>query len=223
MSGITITTPASSEPLTSAETRAFLRLEDNVETSLVTSLITTARIMVENLTGLVMINTVVKQSLDGVGEYDVPIYEGTRVAPFLTQYKNFIELEKNPVSNVGSVHFYDDSDNQSTWATSNYYVDTVRRPAKIYLRDGGSFPTDLRRANGLEVNYTCGFGANATDVPEALRVAMLQLVAHLFEHRGESEDRAVAIPVMVDKLIQPFKILRYGDGAYMTGYRSGIM
>ncbi len=223
MSGLTVVTAPADEPLGMTEVKDFLRLDDQVDDSFVRSFIIAAREWVENYTGRALITRTLKLSLDGVREADTALWEGTKVGPYQTFYKNYIEVPQPPLIAVSSIVYYDDSDNQSTWASSNYYVDSVREPGRIVLRDGGTFPTDLRNANGIEVNYTAGYGTTPSSIPEALRVAMLQYIMHLYEHRGDDEGRAVEFPPLIRSLVQPYKIMRYGDHAFNKGYASGIL
>jgi len=218
MSGLSVTTAPSTEPLTSAETIAYLRLDSGVDTTLIGNLIKAARVWTENYLNRTLINTVYKLSLDGIDEMDVPLKEGIYTAPYNISYINYIELPRSPVSAVSSVKYFSDDNTESTWATTNYYVDTVREPARIVLRDGGSWPTDLRNANGIEVNYTAGYGANTTDVPEAIRVAMLEYITFLYEHRGDDEGRRLEPSPMIKSLLQSYIIMRYGKSAFSGGY-----
>ena len=57
-------------------------------------------------------------------------------------------------------------------------------------------------ANGIEILLTIGF----TSVPEPLREAILQLVGHWHETRGDetADDR----PLALSQLIQPYRELR---------------
>lgn len=218
MSGLSVTTQPQSEPLTSAETIAYLRLDANVDTTLISNLIKAARIWTENYTNRTLINTVLALSLDRVGEVEMPLREGVYTAPYQVSYLNYIELPRSPVSSVTSVLYFNDANTQSTWADTNYFVDTVREPARIVLRDSGSWPTDLRNANGVVVNYTAGYGTNTTDVPEAIRVAMLEYITFLYEHRGDDEGRRLEPSPMIKSLLQPYVIMRYGKSAFGGGY-----
>jgi len=76
----------------------------------------------------------------------------------------------------------------------------------------------LRAVNpdGLVICYISGYGDNATDVPQAIRQAILMLVAHLYEAReGEApqveyevQARAGAdIPPMVTSLLRPYRVM----------------
>ena len=62
MSGLSIVTPPTIEPLTNAETINYLRLDSGVDNMLVESLITTARNWAENYTNRTLINTTYKLS-----------------------------------------------------------------------------------------------------------------------------------------------------------------
>ena len=218
MSGLTIVTPPTIEPLTSSETINYLRLDSGVDNMLIESLITTSRNWVENYTNRTMINTTYKLSLDSLSEFDVPIREGFYTAPYKATYLDYIELPRSPVSSVTHVKYFNDDNTESTWATSNYYVDTARVPSRIVLRDGGTFPTDLRNANGIEVTYVAGYGANRSDIPEAIKTAMLQYIINLYEHRGDDEGRGLTAPIMVTSLLQPYVVMRYGVSPLSGGY-----
>jgi uncharacterized phiE125 gp8 family phage protein len=86
------------------------------------------------------------------------------------------------------------------------------------LRDGGTWPTDLRNANGIQVNYTAGYGSSTTDVPEAIRIAIQQYALNMYEHRGDDEGRALNPPMLVQNLLQPYKITRYGVSSLEAKY-----
>jgi len=218
MAGLEEVTAASIDPVTVAELRAYARIDDTIDATLLGVLIGAATKWCEEYTNRSFINRTLRLHLDAISEVDVPLHEGFREGPYQIYLKNYIELPKAPVSAVASVLYFDDSDNQSTWATTNYYVDLQSEPARIVLRDGGSWPTDLRNANGIQVNYTAGYGANTTDVPESIRVAIKQYATHMYEHRGDDEGRALNPPALVQNLLQPYKITRFGVSSLEAKY-----
>lgn len=211
MAGISIVTDTTTEPLTTAYVRDYLRVDDTIDDTIIGNLITAARIMVENYTGRTLCNKTLKLSIDYVNELDHDLWEGMRVAPDMALKQNYITLPQSPVSSVTHVKYYDDSDGETTFASTKYYVDTVREPARVVLRNGEQWPTGLRVANGIEITYVAGFGANATDVPEAIRLATSQLVAYLYENRGDTQGKVIDIPQSVMPLLQPYKILGLGS------------
>lgn len=77
-------------------------------------------------------------------------------------------------------------------------------------------PLNAVNPAGLVIRYTSGYGSNATDVPQAIRQAILMLVAHMYEAReGEApqveyEVQAKAgadIPPMVASLLRPYRVM----------------
>ena len=165
----------------------------------------------------------VQQYLDSTASVLDPLYEGMRTGIETRAYSNYIELAASPAISVTSINYYNDSDTQSTWATSNYYVDTVTDLGRVYLRDGGTFPTDLRAANGLEINYTAGYGASRSDIPDDIRLAMLQYMTFAYEHRGEQEGGTPPMPPKIlSTLLNPYKIIRLGVHPYANILRTGI-
>ena len=99
---------------------------------------------------------------------------------------NALELRRSPLVSVTHVKTYDDADTATTFASSNYFVDTVSQPGRIVLRSAASWPTADRVANPIEVEYKAGYGTDPASVPADIRQAVLMLTANLYEHRGES-------------------------------------
>lgn len=222
MSGLVEVTGPAIEPVTRAEVKSQLRLDVDDDNILIDSLIKTARIWAENYTGRMFIQRTLQQFLDSAYQADVPLWEGTRVGPYQTHFSNYIELEPTPVSAVTSIRYFDDNDSASTWATSNYYVDTVGEPARVILRDGGSYPTDTRTLNSIEVNITAGYGTATTDVPEAIRMAILQYITFMYENRGEFDGSSHKPPMIIQNLLNPYKVLRFGGTSYNKMFKTGI-
>ena len=222
MSGLTITTAPQNEPLDAAETISYLRIDSGVDTTLIDNLIQAARFWAEDYTNRTFLTTVFTLSLDGIGYVDVPLKEGFHTGYSDTPSVNYIELPRSPVQSVTSIKSFADDNTATTLAASNYYVDTVRVPARIVLRDGGSWPTDLRNANGIEVLYTAGYGASRADIPEPIRVAMLEYVTFMYEHRGDFERFPPPKPPMsLQMLLQPYVIMRYGVSSFGGGMGFG--
>jgi uncharacterized phiE125 gp8 family phage protein len=155
-----------------------------------------------------LLNQTLKLEIDSVnGDYD-RLWEGTRVGPYINFYKQYISLPTSPVRSVTHIKTYDDSDNATTFAASKYYVDIAREPARIVLRTGETWPTALRVANSIEIEFAAGY-ANAGEIPHALKVGMLQHIAYLYDQRGDMKDpqQAGILPPMVAKMYQPYKLI----------------
>lgn len=209
MSGLKLNTAPATIPVSVAELRNYAKIDDSIDATLLSDLIYAATDWVEEFTNRALINRAYSLFLDGVNEADTHLREGIYTGAYEVYYKNKINLPRTPLSSVTVIYYYNDDDTQNTWATTNYFVDSVREPASIVLRDSGTWPTGLRNANGIEVQFIAGYGTASTDVPQAIRSAILQLALHLYENRGDS-DSLVNQPRIINTLLSPYVVKRYG-------------
>lgn len=77
-------------------------------------------------------------------------------------------------------------------------------------------PLNAAKPAGIVVRYTSGYGNTAGDVPQAIRQAILMLIAHMYEAREgqapqvEYEVQAKAgadMPPTVAALLQPYRVM----------------
>jgi uncharacterized phiE125 gp8 family phage protein len=182
-----LTSPPAVEPISLAEAKAHLRVSETAEDGLIGTLIVSARRHVEAATGLGLIS------------------QGWSV--FLDRFPDGPELALPlwPLIAVGDVKVFGEDDVASIVDPSHYFTDKVARPARLVLRFSRIWPRPGRVANGIEVQVTVGFGAAAADVPAPLREAILKLLAHWFERRG---DETGDVPLGLEALLQPYRSAR---------------
>ena len=205
MSGLVIHTEPASEPITLAEAKSYLRVDSSGDDALITSLIVSARKLCEEHMQRAIMSQTLQLFIDSTEEIDQPLWEGMRTGPYLNYYKNYIDLPMPTVTTVTHVKTYDDEDNATTFASSNYYVDNAKQPARIVLRTGSTFPTALRVANAIEVKYVTGY-SNANSVPEPIKFAIYQVLTYLYEHRGDMYEGKTSLPVTATKLLSPYVV-----------------
>ena len=180
------TSPPATDPLTLDEVKNFLRVDANSDDALITSLITAARLFCEGNTGRSLITRSYSLFLDSWPELRV------------------IELPYPPLLSVTQVNVYAVDNSFVTLDPVNYYVDTAG--GRIVLADSAVRPLPGRIANGIEIQFTAGYGVTENDVPALLRQGMLQLIAHLYEHRGDSPDQALRASGAV-AIFQPYRLM----------------
>jgi uncharacterized phiE125 gp8 family phage protein len=179
---ITTITPPASEPIALAEAKLFLRVDHNAEDSLIATLIGAAREAVEAGIGRALITRRVRESLD--------IWRRDAVSGAV--------LGLGPVTNVVAVRLIADNGAQSVIDPERYRLEGHRDRPRLVFPPG--LPATLRSAGGIEIEYDCGYADDAADLPVALRVATMQIVASLYELRqGEG-----AIPETARALMRPF-------------------
>lgn len=183
---ITITTPPASEPISLAEAKLFLRVDHSAEDDLIALLITAAREAVEAAIGRALITRRVRESLD------IWVREAAQGAV----------LGLGPVTDVVAVRLLADNGAQSVLDSERYRLDGNRDRPRLVFVDG--LPATLRQIGGIEIEYDCGYADEAEDLPVALRLATLQIVASLYELRQGGGP----IPEAARALMRPFAPVR---------------
>ncbi len=179
---LTVVTPPASEPVSLAETKLFLRLDHDVEDALIAILIAAAREAVEAGIGRALITRRVRESLD--------IWRREAASGAV--------LGLGPVTSVVAVRLLADNGAQSVIDAERYRLESHRDRPRLVFPAG--FPATLRSAGGIEIEYDAGYADEAADLPVALRLATLQIVASLYELRqGER-----GIPEAARALMRPF-------------------
>lgn len=185
MLSMIIQTPAS-EPVTVQEVRDDLRLESGDEL-LLSTLITSARIVVEAETGCRLLT----QSWDVMLD-EWPENDGALCLPHW------------PVQQVSGVYLL--GGRRDTVATDIMEYELRPRVPQIILKPGQSWPALKRNKLGVLVSLRAGFGDDAGDVPEPLRMAIRQLVAFWYEQADwHGFHNKAEIPGVIHTLLQPYK------------------
>jgi hypothetical protein len=213
MAGYNITTQPATEPVSLAEAKDFLRIEDRVDERIINMMIKSAREWAENYTGRSFINRTVTLYLDWVRDLEENLLEGWYDGADIPRKRRYIPMPIGPVHSVTSFKTYDDNDVGTVFSPDNYYVNTSDPIGKINLRDGASWITNLRKQNGIEIIYVAGYGTNQSDVPESIRLAMLQYMAFNYENRGDYSGNAMP-PSSIESLLRPHRILNFSSNPF---------
>ncbi|ASY56485.1 Gene Transfer Agent (GTA) ORFG06 [Sinorhizobium sp. CCBAU 05631] len=118
----------------------------------------------------------------------------------------FIRLPFPDVS-AATVKYYDPDNAEQ--AVSMSFVTRLEdeRGTLIRFSDEFAFPSVFDdRGDSVQVEFTAGYGANSTDVPQAIRTAILLMVAHWYNNREASiAGQQSEIPFGASALIAPFR------------------
>lgn len=184
-----VTTPPAAEALTLADVKAHLRIDGGEEDDLLARLIVVARQHLERTTGLALINRGLRLYLDHWPSAGA------------------IEIARGPVRAVLEVRIYDESGVETTVDLAGHVLDGDGRPARLWLRNR---PSPGQALNGIEIDFTAGFGEAGADVPDTLKRAMLVHIAQMYEFRGvvPADQQPAGVPEGYDRLLAPFAIRR---------------
>jgi len=195
-------TPPASEPITLDEAKAHLRQDVSAEDSLIETLIQVAREHTENVTGRALITQTWKYALDDFP----PFYWQPHNHRHHVHDQHAIRLPKAPVQSVESVEYVAPDGSNQTVDASVYRVDSVSEPARVTEADGSHWPTTNSVTNAVTLTFKAGYGDTASDVPAAIRQAILLLIGHWYDHRRTVEGDGMAeMPMSAKSLLAPYK------------------
>jgi len=181
-------TAPESEPVTTAEAKAHLRVDVADDDTLIAGLIVAARQAFEEINGRSLFTTTWKLILDGWPDGET------------------IRLPRPPLQSVTSIAYTDTDGNVTVWDAANYEVETMRTPGRVYLAHNASWPTaSLRPASPITLTYVSGW-ATVGAIPQRYKAAILLLVGHLYENR-----ESVVVGTIVSKLPLAYESLLLMD------------
>jgi len=96
-----------------------------------------------------------------------------------------IRLPRPPLASVTSIQYVDLGGTTQTWDSTNYQVNTSAEPGRVTLAYSKTFPSIRNQDEAVTIAYTAGYGAAHTDVPALIRQAILSMVVHWYDYRGE--------------------------------------
>lgn len=183
------TVDPSAEPVTLAELKAFLRVDHGSEDALLQGLIRAARQDVERATALALIDQAWRLVIDTIPA------------------SGWLALPLHPLREILSVTVYGSEGEAALIDPASYRADLVSRPGRLFFEPR---PDRLGVMNGIEVDFTAGFGEAGTDVPDTLRHAIKVLAGHWYEFRGSygPSDQPVSYPGGYDRLIAGYRARR---------------
>jgi uncharacterized phiE125 gp8 family phage protein len=177
-----LTQPPGAEPLTLAQVKAHLRLDHADEDALLADLMRAAREHLERETGLCLIR------------------QGLRLYRDRWPRGGVIEILRGPVQAIEAVTVYDGDGTPCDVSLADHLLDGKSHPARLWLRDP---PAPGRAVNGIEIDFTAGFGEAGADVPGPLVRAMLIHIGFMYGYRGvlSLEQQPAGVPDGYERLI----------------------
>ena len=205
MTGLKIITAPTVEPVTLAEAKLFAKVDLTDDDALITALIVAARQKAESYTRRAFVTQTWEWMIDGApGLASDDMDDLPRGWPWTLTYPGhgYLAVPRPPLISVVSVKYYDLSDAETLWASSNYVVDIHSEPGRILLASSKTWPSSLRPYNSMVIRFTAGYGATAADVPDAIKTAIKLIVAHWYQNR-ESEE----IPPEARRILDAYRVM----------------
>jgi uncharacterized phiE125 gp8 family phage protein len=201
---IKILARGTAEPVTLAEAKLHLRVDLSDDDALITAMISAARDMVERYTSRTLIYTAYRLTMDN-WPYDIELPRSPAV-----------EAAANLITGIAyitpRIRYYDDDGNQQTmtYAANDFEILLDNNPPLLVLPPSGIWPITYPLQRGaIEIDWIAGYGSASTGIPQLLRLAIMMLVAHWYEHREAVGSFGSEVPLAVDSVLR-----LYSDGGY---------
>jgi hypothetical protein len=93
---------------------------------------------------------------------------------------------------------------EQTMDAADYTIDRTTTPAGLILAHGASWPTARSEVGSVKVRYVAGFSVagdspGAFPLPKMAKASMLEMLAHLWAHRG---DDSADMPPTVERMLR---------------------
>ena len=174
------------EPLSLTDVRAHLRIDSTADDRLLAGLVLAAREACESFLDRALIQQTWRLTLDDwPAVRPAPWWDGVRDGAIdaISGTARALSLPKGLLA-VSEIRTFDAAGVPTTFSAANYVVSPGRN-GRVVLVPGAAWPRPARVADGIEIDFTAGFGAAASDVPQAVRTGLAIVIAHLYENRGD--------------------------------------
>lgn len=185
--GLTLATAPAAEPITLSEAKLHLRVDTSDEDALITALIIAARRMAEQHTGRALITQEWIYTLDAF-----PVAE--------------IFLPLPQLVSVEAINYVDVNGSSQLLAVTEYDVFTSGILGMVAPAYDKSWPGTRTQAEAVSIEFTCGFGAAAANVPQEIRQWMFLQIGHWYANREAVAQGSHAKLEFVDSLIDPYRV-----------------
>lgn len=176
-----VTTAPTIEPFTVDEIKTFGRIDGDDEDDLIEGFITGVRELVEKYLGRALLEQTIVASMD--------FWPGA-----------VVQLPRPPLISITEVRTVDEDGMETTYSSDYYYANTKSLPGECVINFDATEPdnTSNRQRGGYEIEFKAGYGTEATDVPFALRNALMLWVMEVYENRQMTAEPPKVIKPMLD-------------------------
>lgn len=185
-----LTVDPATEPVSTAEAKAQMRVVSSADDTLIAALIVAARQQAENILGRALMQQTWQKTLD--------------------EFPDAIELPYPPIQSVTTLDYVEPDGTTVTLAAGSYVVDTASEPGWIVPAYGYDWPDTREQINAVIVTYVTGY-ADAAAVPQAIKQWILLMVAHYYENREATVPGVNMTPLpFIGGLLDPYLVVRFG-------------
>ena len=188
MRAYTVDTAAAAVLITTADAKAFLKVDISDDDTLIDNLVSAAT--------------------ESAQEYTNRFFIDTTLLQYGTKFSDLTELLKSPVDSITHIKYYDSDNVQQTLSSSVYSLIPAIEPSLISLSGRESYPSVADRTDAIECKYVVGYGTASTDVPNAIIEAVYLTIGHWYQNRQAVVvgSQVNALPMGAKYLLDQYKV-----------------
>ncbi len=171
-------------PVLLSEARDFLKISHTDEDAMITTYIRAATRACEGFTGRKLIKQQWQLTLNDWGD-------------------GVIQIPLSPLLSVDKIEYW----NEGVFveiASSSFLLDNVSYQARILPQTGYQWPEPTSDVAGIRIAVSAGFGESQNDVPQDIRLGLLQWVAAVYDAQELTGNQAVHL---AENLWHPYRRL----------------
>ncbi len=158
----------------------------------------------------------IKTATSFAEKYTRRTFIDTTFETFLSCFCCCIELRRSKVTSIVSFEYLE-SGVLTAVDADIYYLTDENAYAHILLEDGSTYPTPDVNAQAVKIVFVAGYGPDDTDIPDELKLALLNHIASLYENRGDcspanATSKCMGIPSTSKLIYDQFRIEDIGNG-----------
>jgi uncharacterized phiE125 gp8 family phage protein len=167
------------------DVQTFLRMDSTDYNTRLAEMAIAARIMAENYTRRAFITQTWELMLD-----------------YKDVFKNYdyVMLARPPLQSITSITTYNDVGAGLVQNATSYFADVYSEPGRAVLKTGYVW-NYTRMHNGMLIEYVCGYGDAASDVPQDIIDAITEAAAYFY-----TQGTTGVLPPDVITKLQPYRI-----------------
>ncbi len=184
------------EPVTLAEAKLHARIDTSADDVEIAVMITAARVLIERHTRRSLINQTFRYQLDEFPHDNIRLPRSPLVE---------ISVGGSYAYAMPRIRYYDNNATQQTLTYSTgFELDLYDNPPRLNLLPNVIWPvSQVSKQKAVEVDFVAGYGTTAASVPALLRMAIMMLVSHWYEHRTAVDVGAgTELPLAVDTILK---------------------
>jgi len=182
----TITGQPTVEPVSAADLKLYARIDGDAEDTLLNNFISAARFSTELWTGRALLSQTIVLTMD-------------------TFAYRMVQLPRPPLLSIAQLRIGDEDGTWTAIDSDTYYTDAHATPARFYLKSTSTLTAPDRDYAGYQIEYYAGYGSAATDVPMAIREAILFWATYMYENRVPISQP----PKDIKAILEPFRVRWY--------------